>query len=803
MMTSAIRILYVDDNPDLLELGKCFLESEGVFTIDTVLSASLALGQLKDVQYDAIISDYEMPDIDGITFLKTLRAAGDTIPFILFTGRGREEVVIEALNNGADFYLQKGGDPASQFTELAHKLLRAISEKRAEMALKKSEQEYRQLIENTDEAICVVQDGLLRRANPQSTKFTGFSEQELLDQQFTRFVHPGDRGMLLDLYKKKIEGENVPSRCTFRLYQKDKTIRWVELNVVAISWNERPATLNFLTDITGRKLAEEERLRKNEELNASCEQIAATEGVLRKQLHELAEKQAALETSEEKFRAFTESITDFTVITDLNGILAYASPSVQRISWRESDRLPGKKILEMGTAFGLLPADIEIIRLCAQAARQKPGVSIPVPPFRGYHRHGRTIYVEGNLTFLPEVKGIWGFIFHGRDITDRKRAEDALRESEERYRRIFESFEDLYYQTDMNGLITVLSPSLYRLTGWTQQELIGKPVTDIYANPEDRQILLNEIAKNGHVRDYEVLLLRRDGTPVPTSISANRIFNPDGTPAGIAGEIRDITERKRAEDALREREQRYRTVVEDQTEFICRFLPDGTHAFVNEAYCRYFGKDQKKMIGNRFRPEIPPEDAALLRQFFASLTPENPVGEIEHRIIMPDGSTRWQQWSDRAIFGPDGRTVKEYQSVGRDITDRKDAETALEMSERYKNAIIAAMPDTLVIFSRDGVYLDYHSNDESVRTLHTGAIIGTSIRDTRIDPEVVGQILQNISLAIDTGNPQQVEYDVAHHSGCHHFEARLARVDKERVLGVIRDLTEYRKLIGTSKENES
>ena len=355
----------------------------------------------------------------------------------------------------------------------------------------------------------------------------------------------------------------------------------------------------------------------------------------------------------------------------------------------------------------------------------------------------------------------------------------------------------------MNGLITVLSPSLHLLTGWTQQELIGKPVTNIYANPEDRQILLNEIAKNGRVRDYEVLLLKRDGTRVPTSISANQIFNPDGTPAGIAGEIRDITERKRAEDALREREQRYHAVVEGQTEFICRFLPDGTHAFVNGAYCRYFGLDQKKMIGSRFRPEIPPDDAASLRQFFASLTPENPVGVIEHRIIMPDGSMRWQQWSDRAIFDPDGRTVKEYQSVGRDITDRKEAETALEMSERHKNAIIAAMPDTLVIFSRDGVYLDYHSNDENVRTLHTGTIIGTSIRDTCINPDVVGQILQKISLAIDTGNLQQVEYDITLHSGCHHIEARLGRVDKERVLGVIRDLTEYRKLIGTSKENES
>jgi DNA-binding response OmpR family regulator len=139
MMADAIRVLYVDDEPGLLEIGKEFLENEGAFIVDTLTSAPEALAQLNTERYDAILSDYLMPEMDGITFLKHLRASGNTTPFIIFTGRGREDVVIEALNNGADFYLQKGGELRSQFTELSNKIQYAVSRKHSEEALGVSE----------------------------------------------------------------------------------------------------------------------------------------------------------------------------------------------------------------------------------------------------------------------------------------------------------------------------------------------------------------------------------------------------------------------------------------------------------------------------------------------------------------------------------------------------------------------------------------------------------------------------------------------------------------------------------------
>ena len=138
-MTTAIRLLYVDDEPGLLDIGKLFLEKGGEFAVDTLTSASKALEQLNIKRYDAIISDYKMPDMDGLEFLKQVRIFHGQIPFILFTGRGREEVVILALNNGADFYLQKGGEPKPQFAELSHKIRQAVNQKRSEEALRESE----------------------------------------------------------------------------------------------------------------------------------------------------------------------------------------------------------------------------------------------------------------------------------------------------------------------------------------------------------------------------------------------------------------------------------------------------------------------------------------------------------------------------------------------------------------------------------------------------------------------------------------------------------------------------------------
>ncbi len=146
----------------------------------------------------------------------------------------------------------------------------------------------------------------------------------------------------------------------------------------------------------------------------------------------------------------------------------------------------------------------------------------------------------------------------------------------------------------------------------------------------------------------------------------------------------EITERKRIEEALRESEARYRAIVEDQTELICRFMPGGTMTFVNEAYCRYFAKSSEELIGHTFMPFIPYEDREKVAKHFASLSARNPVATHEHRVITPAGEIRLQQWSNRVILD-DQNQIIEYQAVGRDITEQKVMEQELKStSEKIK-----------------------------------------------------------------------------------------------------------------------
>ena len=139
-------VLYVDDEEALLSLSKLFLESSSNFVVDTLTSAPEAIDQLKTRTYDAILSDYQMPDMDGIQFLKTVRSQFGDIPFILFTGRGREDVIIDAINNGVDFYLQKGGDPRALYAELSHKIRIAIERKIARDASTINEDRLKTLV---------------------------------------------------------------------------------------------------------------------------------------------------------------------------------------------------------------------------------------------------------------------------------------------------------------------------------------------------------------------------------------------------------------------------------------------------------------------------------------------------------------------------------------------------------------------------------------------------------------------------------------------------------------------------------
>jgi PAS domain S-box-containing protein len=248
-----ISLLYADDEPDLLDLCKLFLEREGEFSVTTVTSASEGLKILADGKIEGIISDYQMPLMDGIEFLKQVRRDYKDIPFILFTGKGREEVVIEAINNGADFYLQKGGDPRAQFSELSHKIRQAIRRKKAEEDLRM----MKATVSNAAEGILWInQDGGITFFNDTICSMLGYSRDEFTCLRIQDINPRLFENHILPLWERAKKKNYITVQDSNR--KKDGSTIPVEILLNYIEFGSNAYVFAFVRDITDRKRAEDE-----------------------------------------------------------------------------------------------------------------------------------------------------------------------------------------------------------------------------------------------------------------------------------------------------------------------------------------------------------------------------------------------------------------------------------------------------------------------------------------------------------------------------------------------------------------
>ena len=299
---SAIRVLHVDDDPNILEISKQILMDMGNFEIDFACCVDEGFKKLSTEHFDIVISDFEMPQKDGLNFLKELREQNNQIPFILFTGKGREDVAIKALNLGADRYINKQGDPETVYGELSDALIKTIEHKQSKKMLVESESKYRKLVENSLQGIAIIQGPPPKFVfvNAAMKELFGYTPEEmtsLTPEQIIRSVHPDDREAFFDRFKRRIEGKETESNYVFRGFRKNGTLRWVEVCANLIDFDGKPAVQGVFLDITESKKAEES-LRENEQ----------------------------------KYRELANCLPDIVFEADLNGQLEFANERAAQIS---------------------------------------------------------------------------------------------------------------------------------------------------------------------------------------------------------------------------------------------------------------------------------------------------------------------------------------------------------------------------------------------------------------------------------------------------------------------------------------
>jgi PAS domain S-box-containing protein len=668
-MAGEIRVLYVDDEPGLLEIARLFLERTGGFSVTTSESVQEALGCLSAWSHDIIVSDYQMPEMDGIAFLKEVRQRSPDIPFILFTGRGREEVVIDAINNGADFYIQKGGAPAAQFAELSHKIRQAVRRREVERDL--------QLIfRNMINAFVVFESVFDENGRYASFRFGQFNDAysriarvqpEDVRGKDVFEVWPATEQSWVEVYGA-VATTGVPR--VFDMYH-EPTKGWYHCN--AYRPTDSPARICVIfEDITDRR-------RDEEKLHAAYEQVTAAEEELRKQYDELSATEQRIRESEEKYRLVVENSQD--------AIYLHRSDRLVFVNRRASDLTgyPHDELMKIRLWDLVHPDDRD--ELIGRAKRRFSGADVP-PGFtaRLLARDGTVRFCEFNVDLVmyqgaPAVLGI------ARDITERRQVEEALQKSEEKYRELVENANSIILKMDKAGTIIFFNEYAQRFFGYTNDEIIGKPVVGTIVpatesgSGRDLRILLDTIVHDpGPYLFNENENITRDGKRVWIQWQNRPLTGTDGGLAGVLCVGIDMTRRKQAEDALRESEEKYRRIIENMQDAYIRADENGIIIMASPSAARIFGYGSPEEMAGL--PTISLySDPAQRAEVVRTLHDGGEIADLTREGQKKDGTTFWFSLNVQFIRDGQGR-IRGFEGTMRDISERRSMEHALRETNR-------------------------------------------------------------------------------------------------------------------------
>ncbi len=287
--------------------------------------------------------------------------------------------------------------------------------------------------------------------------------------------------------------------------------------------------------------------------------------------------------------------------------------------------------------------------------------------------------------------------------TDIEKANQALTDTRDYLDKIINSIGDPIHVKDRQHRVILVNDAACKLFGRSREEILGRTAYELFPSQENADISWQkdeEVFTTGEENVNEEANTYAPGVIYTVLVKKTLYMDKSGNKF-LVGVTRDITDRKRAEEALRESEERYRQLSEDMPVFVSAFLPDGTVTYLNKTLAAWEDLAPAEMIGRNFYEFLSPDDQEKVRSILGALTPQQPIETHEQRYLRRDGRVVYHEWTNRAFFDVVGQPTR-YQAVGLDITSRKQAEEALQESEIKYSLLINNANDSIIV-AQDGL----------------------------------------------------------------------------------------------------
>jgi PAS domain S-box-containing protein len=728
-MIEPLRILILEGRATDVDLVMRELRNAGLeFVAKAVATEREYLAELRNSAPQLILADYSLPGYDGLSALTAAQEHCPETPFIFVSGSLGEERAIETLQRGATDYVLK--DRLARLGPAARRALREREEtrkqERAQQEKTESEEQFRAMFEVVSIGLAQSDPRTRRwlRVNQKFCAIVGYSAAELLQMGAPDLTHPDDRQRDADAFQQTVRGEVPNYHLEKRLVRKDGTVAWVNVNMSILrdAAGQPVRTMAAIEDITDRKREE-----------------------------------VAVQESRQLLHAVVEGISDAVYLKDLSGRYRLFNAAASRYVGKPADEVIGHDdtlIFPLQEAQVLMAGDRRVMA-GGKTMTYEEHVTTP-------DGTARTFYATKGPIFDAKGKTV-GLFGIARDITDRKQAEQALRQSEERYRTITKCIPDLVWVMDLSGRFTYANAAVERTHGWTVEEWVRLSLRDTVAPPQaikHEATLREELAKanapgydRNRVLSFESEELHKNGSSFWAEISATFLWSEDGKPVGVIGVTRDITERKRVAEALRESQERFAKVFQEAPVWIAiSELADGTYLDVNPEVLRVSGFTREEVIGRR---------ALDLRWLTVA------DRDRLHAELQQHGRIRGLEMSFRAKDGRQlhGLVKGEQVSLGGrpclltatvDITERKQLEEALRESGQFSQQVVASVQEGIIVHGRDLRYQVWNPFMERLTGKSADQVLGKHpdevfpfLRETGVLAAIEKTLVDEPSLTVD------------------------------------------------------